>query len=472
MADTRDSLVPLSGKNPIDGLLDRSGWVKEGDKAVLTWSAHNSGGVWTASELAQVRAAFAAWSNVANIEFLELTGGGSFRFSAADIAMTASGGKLMIYEDAVGLAFLPVYDPTPTPLFGQVFSVDEYPHPEGDVFIDNPETGSFNPGSTDFATLLHEIGHALGLKHPHDAPRTFAQLGLLPKDVVQWTVMSYETIPGSTLRVGWPVTPMPYDILAIQYLYGANMEYRTGDDVYTLATDGTYRTLWDAGGVDTLDGSGLMIGTTISLVAGTFTLHGARSATAVAFNVVIENAIGTQGNDVLKGNGAANDLAGGSGNDELNGAGGSDLLRGGTGADLLKGGTGADSLLGNAGNDRFFFDPQDVSVNGGPGLDQLVIIGRGQTLNLVTLDDGRLMELELIDLTGTGNNTLRLDADEVLGISSSTNILRVMGNAGDRVYTGGGWEDAADRSIGGQLYHQFTHDGATLFIDADISVFT
>ena len=49
MADTRDSLVPLSGKNPIDGLLDRSGWVKEGDKAVLTLSAHNSGGLWTAS---------------------------------------------------------------------------------------------------------------------------------------------------------------------------------------------------------------------------------------------------------------------------------------------------------------------------------------------------------------------------------------------------------------------------------------
>ena len=129
MAETLTTLVPLSGRGPIDGLLDRSGWIQEGDNVVLTWSAHNSGGSWSATELALVRKAFAAWSNVANIGFTEVPGGGSFRFSSADIAFVASGSKLAFYEDAVGLAFLPFYDPSPTPLFGQVFSVSEYPHP-------------------------------------------------------------------------------------------------------------------------------------------------------------------------------------------------------------------------------------------------------------------------------------------------------------------------------------------------------
>ena len=282
--------------------------------------------------------------------------------------------------------------------------------------------------------------------------------------------MSYEAVAGSTLRGGWPVTPMPNDILAIQYLYGANMRYRTGDDVYTLVADGAYRTLWDAGGVDTLDGSQLLSGTTISLVPRAFTLHGPRSATAVAFNVVIENAIGTRGNDVLRGNGAANVLAGGQGNDELIGGGSSDELRGGDGADLLKGRAGADTLLGNRGSDRFYFDARDLAINGGPGLDQLDLIGRGQKLDLTLLDDARLMGMEMINLTGTGNNTLILDVNEVLGISPTNNTLRIMGNAGDRVDIGAGWHEAADRSIGGQLYHQYTQGSAVLLIDADISV--
>ena len=45
-------------------------------------------------------------------------------------------------------------------------------------------------------TIVHETGHALGLKHPHDdglsGRPTFADFGLEPFDDVLFTVMSYE----------------------------------------------------------------------------------------------------------------------------------------------------------------------------------------------------------------------------------------------------------------------------------------
>ena len=46
------------------------------------------------------------------------------------------------------------------------------------------------------------------------------------------TVMSYDIVAPEPGPSGFAVTPMPLDILAIQHIYGANMTYRTGDDVY------------------------------------------------------------------------------------------------------------------------------------------------------------------------------------------------------------------------------------------------
>lgn len=80
--------------------------------------------------------------------------------------------------------------------------------------------------------------------------------------------------------------------------------------------------------------------------------------------VSIENVTGSIFDDVIRGDGKANQLSGRdgddvlvgrSGNDNLAGEAGNDVLRGGKGDDFLSGGRGDDLLLGNAGADVFLF---------------------------------------------------------------------------------------------------------------------
>ncbi len=143
---------------------------------------------------------------------------------------------------------------------------------------------------------------------------------------------------------------MLYDILAIQHLYGANTSTRGGDTTYAYGAYGEhFETIWDGGGVDTIDLSAQSLSATVSLVDGTYSSIGAKAFggpavdnVAIAFGVTIENATGGGGNDVIVGNAANNDLRGRGGNDSLEGAGGDDMLNGGSGDDTLQGGAGDD----------------------------------------------------------------------------------------------------------------------------------
>ena len=61
----------------------------------------------------------------------------------------------------------------------------------------------------------------------------------------------------ATYNGAYPSTLMPGDILALQYLYGANTTTLLGDTVHVFADDGQIRTIYDAGGIDTLNASAL-----------------------------------------------------------------------------------------------------------------------------------------------------------------------------------------------------------------------
>ncbi|CAO3439761.1 M10 family metallopeptidase C-terminal domain-containing protein [Azospirillum doebereinerae] len=270
-----------------------------------------------------VRQALAAWAAVARITFVE-------------VADTGIGGAIRFATNAQhGVSAAYAYYPSASLAIG------------GDVFIANDSSANLNPtpGSYGYKTLLHEIGHAIGLKHPgnYNAGGSGAEGPYLPaaEDSSQYTLMSYHSHP-SLGYSGSPTGPALYDVAAIQALYGANTQSRTGNDTYSLANTASAfsTTIWDAAGADTIDASRQTLAATIDLRAGSFSSAGTNGAggaavgnIAIAYGVTIENATGGSGDDALTGNDAANLLIGGAGDDTLTGGSGDDTLDGGTGTD-------------------------------------------------------------------------------------------------------------------------------------------
>jgi Ca2+-binding RTX toxin-like protein len=270
----------------------------------------------TEANKAAIRSALQAWGEVANLGLTEVSDSvsvaGDLRFGFT--AVDAPG--------AAAWAYLP------------------YPNAiAGDVWFENSIAGTMaanqSPGSWAYLTMMHEIGHALGLKHPHDGGWTLPA----STDQYAYTVMSYKAGEG-----GYPETPMLLDIAAIQHLYGANMSTRSGNTVYSWsAGERIYETIWDGGGIDTIDWSNQSSAARIDLNAGAWSQPGS-GRFAIAYGVVIENAKGGRGNDTLIGNGSDNTLNGGAGNDRLLGGAGNDVFIVSAGSDTIDGGAGFDTV--------------------------------------------------------------------------------------------------------------------------------
>jgi len=252
---------------------------------------------------------------------------------------------------------------------------------------DRPSWGMFNPntaswanlafGGDGFNTILHEMGHALGLAHPHDGgseqdATTFpgvndsSDLGSYGLNQSIWTIMSYN--PGwngapSTLSYGCQGGLGAFDIAVLQLLYGVNTTTATGNNTYVLPKRNEAGTgwscIWDAGGTDTISGTTATNGVRIDLRAATLVANDPHAGGfvswqskvgggfTIAYGVIIENAYGGSYADKLHGNAAANLLRGNAGADTLYGAGGNDKLQGGAGNDVLSGGTGKDIFVFN-----------------------------------------------------------------------------------------------------------------------------
>ncbi|MDB4044489.1 FG-GAP-like repeat-containing protein, partial [Emcibacteraceae bacterium] len=146
-------------------------------------------------------------------------------------------------------------------------------------------------------------------------------------------------------------------------------------------------------------------------------------------------------------------LIGGEGNDTLNGAGGADVLRGGSGNDAIT----VDDLT-------------FAQVDGGLGTDTLNLNGTGLSLDLTSVDHG-VDGVEIINLTGTGNNTLNLSG-AAISQHGGSNTLRVDGNVGDTVTLSDyiNWTNTGTIDIGAVTYNVGTQGALTLQVANTVGV--
>ena len=222
------------------------------------------------------------------------------------------------------------------PTIAQVTDFPNFGGPAGDVWMNRfwMSPNNYEYGDEDFATLLHELGHSMGLKHV-DQP--FPRLPAATADP-RFSVMNAAAQPDPQ-----PWGMMLYDIKSLQDSYGPNENYNAGDTVYSVSgywngrTD-FFESLWDAGGNDTISAQGTSQSAIIDLrQGGLSSIAGTDDNVSVAFGADIENAIGSSFDDRLIGNPLNNTLNGGIGDDTLNG------------------GVGNDMLIGGGGNDRFIW---------------------------------------------------------------------------------------------------------------------
>jgi len=179
----------------------------------------------------------------------------------------------------------------------------------------------------------------------------------------------------------------------------------------------------------------------------------------------------TLSNEVVSGTGfvpylfqGADTITGSSGNDYLLGYGGSDTLKGNGGNDTLDGGAGRDRLLGGGGNDTLIWSSADKLFDGGGGADTVKI--NSGNLQLTTVDNATILNVEIINMENSSNNHLVLNRADVLDISSSTNVLKVLGDAGDSINIVGNF---TDHGLAGAFHKYTLGGGAVLLVDTDIT---
>ena len=175
------------------------------------------------------------------------------------------------------------------------------------------------------------------------------------------------------------------------------------------------------------------------------------------------------------------DFLGTAGDDQLNGNSGHNLLIGGTGNDTLDGRQGNDVLKGGQGNDVLIFDTGDTrKIDGGHGLDTLLFDGKNEVLRLHNISNLVHQGIEIIDLTGTGDNRVSLKIGDVLDLPDGANAffddnttqLLIKGDSGDKVSSNGqDWIAGANIVIDGDTYTPYTHAdiAAQLLVDTDIT---
>ena len=332
-----------------------SGW----NNTVISYSFNNEGREHQFSD--EEKAAFAeatlAFSNVANVTFVELDYSGAANTGTNIVLQKHDGGH---QSWQVG------HEKNEPNQILEVLNIKQF------------ESGTYK-GSASFNAYLKLIGYSLGLDNAFgnglfpdgngqafegldnsDPNTNIDQYGTETLNTLAWTMMSDEV---HNEDFHYAVAPMPFDIAALQAMYGKNDKHEHDDTVYqinsydhygaeynnTFYSNLYYTSIWDTGGTDTItagtDANEVSISRDVQINLNSFPLLGNKKFSASKFISVeieegdfpfygggytiahgsdIENAIGGNGNDIITGNALDNELAGGLGNDTLSGGSGRD----------------------------------------------------------------------------------------------------------------------------------------------------
>ncbi|SFW29921.1 M10 family metallopeptidase [Pseudomonas sp. NFACC04-2] len=404
------SYAKLTGNAQVNSLLYGTYWTGSLSTTSLTYSfmtmsslfasnyssenEYEAGYVLSSAQKNGIVSALGTWSSVANIQFRQVSE------TASNVGDLRFGGYLYMDDDTAAWGYFPGNTPS-----------------AGDVWL-GPVTNNPAPvkGTYDYLVFMHEIGHALGLKHPFSPSSSNSTVLSAQFDDVRYTIMSYNTAYAYE-----PTTPMLLDIAAIQSLYGANTQWQTGNNTYSWAVgQSVFETIWDAGGNDTIDASNQLTAVRINLNEGQFSKIGQtflkldtqtafNEGLAIAYGAKIENAIGSANDDTLIGNALAN---------------------------LLNGRAGKDTMIGGAGSDTYVVDN---------------IGDRAQ--------ESSTLASEIDTVISSVNYTLGANI-ETLTLSSTANLNgtgnalsnRINGNAGANTLDGGGGIDTLVGAAGNDIY--------------------
>ena len=360
----------------------------------------------TEDQRAATRLALEEFSKISGIVFIEVEGDSMMDF----LGVTGSG--------VGGYAFYP---------FGGRSD-------GGGVYIEGTELTDFSVGTGMFQVILHEIGHAVGLKHPFEGDIRLEE----SVDKTSNTVMSYTWEGIQTV-----LPALDYD--AIQFLYGTPEDSGKDDVVWQWDEENDIFTVTGTDGDDEISG--------------------------VNFQNIID---GGAGDDVILGGGANDTLTGGAGNDRLVGSNGDNTLDGGAGNDIIVSAGQNDVLIGGEGDDTFLFEyySSATTVSGGDGFDIVSFTGYGfvdlaSNANISGIEEFRAGQFN-ISLYGDENDNRFIGAagdDFLVGREGDDYLI---GGGGDDKITGGTGADYLDGGDGHDTL-EFDYSSASMVIDLAIN---
>lgn len=244
------------------------------------------------------------------------------------------------------------------------------------------------------------------------------------------TITNNGTIEGATLEAIKLVSDHNDTIFNNGTITGGNgtaILFGSGDNSLTLGSNSAITGLTDGGlGTNWLIYDNWTTGVTVSLGKG--------SATGTGKVANFQNVTGSDGDDRLLGDAAANVLSGGDGNDRINGGIG-DTLNGGDGNDTITI-DGAAVIDGGAGTDTLIVVGDTTFAAGSISGIERIVVGDGATADFSLLDDGlTIASRSVIGGTATiigtaGDDRISARGDDYL-----------VGGAGDDTLIGGAGAD-------------------------------